>query len=238
MNQHNDKSLNYQPANNFSQNHQMKQLNDKPLSFIKKLTKHIERVEGEYLRIKFYKKHKHLWQYIEDLEIFTANRFKIVVRACGEKTSRETVSALFFYLHLDKLLGLTLIPTNIGTIAQLYFVDTIDPEKKTEAIEYYKNINPKGKSKHDKEKNQDIRTYMRTRKKHRIQTIAHTDEREAIAAEAKQKAKGRDQPKVKEIQEYKKKSGYAETKRRAQLKKKQKATSTNSKKATIISNEK
>lgn len=119
-----------------------KQHNYIDFSFSSRLNAFIEQIEKDYSRTRFYKKHWHIVDFIDDLEIFSINRLTQVIKECGVKTSRRTVSTFLFYLHLDNFLEFTPVLTLMGRVAQIYNLDTIDPEKKTKTIIYYQGINP------------------------------------------------------------------------------------------------
>lgn len=190
-----------------------------PLS--SRLKAYMDQVEASYERIKFYKKHWHLVDFIDDLEIFTVRRFTFVVKNCGVETSRETVSTFMFYLHLDSFLEFTPVKTLMKRVAHVYNLDTIDPEKKAKAIYYYESINPQNHVKHEVKKNKQIQTFISSYESGNVQSAAYKKGRLDRAAAAQQQAKGMDKPEAKEIQKYKAKDGYAGTKAKAQRKKKQ-----------------
>lgn len=168
-----------------------KQHNYNPLSFSSRLQAYIDKVKADYERTIYYKKHWHLVELIENLEIFTVNRFAQIAAECGIKTTRRTVSTFFFYLHLDNFLEFTPVITLMGQVAQLYNIDTIDPERKNKAIKYYESINPRAQEKHDHKKNKQIQSFIDSYQSSNLQSAAYTKARIDRADEAETAAKER-----------------------------------------------
>lgn len=193
------------------------------LSFSSRLRAYIQKVEADYERTRYYKKHWHLVELIENLEIFTVLRFSQIAAECGIKTSRRSCSTFFFYLHLDNFLEFTPVHTLMGRVAHLYSLDTIDPERKAKAIAYYESINPTKPTKHDPKKDGLLESYITSYDHSQAQSAGYRQARTNRAIASETAAKEHIEPKLKEVRDYKAKLGPAGTKAAAARKKKEKA---------------
>lgn len=198
-----------------------KQHNYNSLSLSSRLEAYIEKVESDYERTRFYKKHWYLVNLIESFEIFTVNRLTLIAKDIEIKTTRKTLSTFVFYLHLDGFLEFTPVTTLMGRIAQLYNVDTIDPDKKAKAIAYYKGINPINHVKHEPAKNKQIQTFISTYDSGNIQSAAYAKGRIDRAIVAEKAAKEHNEQKLAVSKEHKKKLDHVARKALAKKKKSQ-----------------
>lgn len=107
----------------------------------------------------------------------------------------------------------------MGAVAQLYNLDTIDPERKAKAIKYYESINPRVQDKHDQKKNKQIQSYIDSYQSSNIQSAAYASARRNRAVASETATKQRNEPKLKESAAYKKKHDHVAAKREAKKKK-------------------
>lgn len=167
---------------------------------------------------KWLEKHKRTWFYIADLEVFHINKIYNVMKDSREKVDKKTLSYYLETLYSEGKLDLEIIPRKSGNPYHLYSIKNIDPEKLERHKSKLKAMNLEEEQKDNKpiREGESYKSSMKQSKEYKQAEIDRAEEKRLEIEKSNIQ-------KLKDSEEWKKKSDHTAAKRKAQRKKEQKA---------------